>query len=204
MNIKRNSQEPFKEADITVSFEALNFLKSTTGGVSHFAIYFDLITNMATTLVTFDKRGIAVPLGPGQVEASANAMAARWGLSRKVLTRLLSTMQQLGLIELYTSKLTSVATLTAIKAWKTRNGDHCINESIGRHPDQQNIEPSSPDENTVPDCREETEQVPAYDKQTSNKEKETDEELPVMPSKSISDSQRTSAHTGEELPDIGG
>lgn len=130
MNNSNNAQRQFRKVTLCVSPEALAFLGGSTRGVSHFAIFNDLLMNMVTTASSLDKRGIAVPLKPGQAEASANAMAARWELSRKIMTRLLATMQDLGLIDLSTSRLTSVATLTAVRSWRVENGKQFFNPSV--------------------------------------------------------------------------
>ncbi|MCD8282007.1 MAG: hypothetical protein LUC22_01995 [Prevotella sp.] len=217
MNNKRIVTKTFKEAEITVSYEALAFLKGTTGGVSHFAIFADLVMNMATVSATFDKRGITVPLLPGQAEASANSLAGRWGLSRKVLTRLLAAMQQHGLIRLSTSKLTSVATLISVKSWLSEDGDCFTNELTAPQTEQQ-----AADRDTHADTPEETtlsiRELPSADGNNTppssivcdipNKTERTPDKVPDVPSNGSSDgdgrcSQRTTSPDTDKQISVG-
>ena len=59
---KNNTSFPSCTVTITLTPEARNFLAGTTAGVSHFAIYNDLLDNMAIVDTSFSKRGNIVPL----------------------------------------------------------------------------------------------------------------------------------------------
>ncbi|WP_270436447.1 hypothetical protein [Candidatus Bacteroides intestinigallinarum] len=75
---------------------------------------------MATTDSNFKKRGVDVSLKPLEVEASANGLGDKWNLGRKVMTRLLGEMEELGLLKPVKStpqKLTSIATMSAVTDW---------------------------------------------------------------------------------------
>ncbi len=85
-----------------------------TCGIPHLTIYKDLLYGMSVTGCTDRKRGIDVPLKPLEVEASANSFSERWNMSRKVMTRLMSEMEQLGLIKRDANKLRSVLTMAAV------------------------------------------------------------------------------------------
>ena len=108
---------PFRKLSITLSGKALDFLAGTTYGVSHFAIYHALLGNMTTSYHDIAKRGISIELRPYQADASVNALSARFGLGRKVITRLLTTMCQLGIINLTFSKLLTIADMLEVFAY---------------------------------------------------------------------------------------
>lgn len=105
----------FLDITLRLTPDAIAWLNNTTSGVSHFAIFKDLLISMATSDTTTNKRGITVELKPFEVEASTNGLSEKWNIGRKVMTRLLYEMEQLNLIKLKKSKLTSIATITAVK-----------------------------------------------------------------------------------------
>ncbi len=122
MRKTRLPKQPRKGMTLNVSMEALEFLVRTTKGVGHHAIFLDLLNTMATEETSITKRGIVVPLHPCQAEASANALGKRHTIGRKPVTRILRKMEQLGLIRLTPSKLTSVANMTAVTSWTDNEG----------------------------------------------------------------------------------
>ena len=107
---------PFVKLSLTLTAEALGFLAGTTNGVSHFALYHALLVNMCTDYQTITKRGISIKMRPNQSDASVNALSEKFGLGRKVITRLLTTMCQLGIINLTFSKLITVADILDVFA----------------------------------------------------------------------------------------
>lgn len=109
---------PFVKLSLTLSAEALDFLAGTTNGVSHFALYHALLVNMSVCYRTITKRGINIRMRPYQADASVNALSAKFGLGRKVITRLLTTMCQLGIINLTFSKLITIADMLDAFAYK--------------------------------------------------------------------------------------
>lgn len=109
---------PFVKLSLTLSAEALDFLAGTTNGVSHFALYHALLVNMSVGYRTITKRGINIRMRPYQADASVNALSAKFGLGRKVITRLLTTMCQLGIINLTFSKLITIADMLDAFAYK--------------------------------------------------------------------------------------
>lgn len=127
---------------ITLTTEAREFLAGTTAGVSHFAIYNDLLNNMAMMDTSFSKRGNIVPLHTGQAESSAHSMSERWKFGRKSMVRILSTMDDLGIIRLYTSRLASISDMLSVDKCKTNDGDIC-------YPDFSNLPPDPPSDEQV-------------------------------------------------------
>lgn len=109
---------PFVKLSLTLTAEALDFLAGTTNGVSHFALYHALLVNMSAGYQTITKRGINIRMRPYQADASVNALSAKFGLGRKVITRLLTTMCQLGIINLTFSKLITIADMLDAFAYK--------------------------------------------------------------------------------------
>lgn len=109
---------PFVKLSLTLTAEALDFLAGTTNGVSHFALYHALLVNMSASYQTITKRGINIRMRPYQADASVNALSAKFGLGRKVITRLLTTMCQLGIINLTFSKLITIADMLDAFAYK--------------------------------------------------------------------------------------
>ena len=114
MNNKDFQTTQFSAITLHLTPKALLWLNGITHGIPHLTIYNELLFSMATDNVTLVKRGNDVPLKALEVEASANGLGERWHIGRKVMTRLLDEMEQLKLIKLSRSKLTSIATMTAV------------------------------------------------------------------------------------------
>ena len=137
---KNNTSFPSCTVTITLTPEARNFLAGTTAGVSHFAIYNDLLDNMAIVDTSFSKRGNIVPLLTGQAESSAHSMSERWKLGRKSMVRILSTMDDLGIIRLHTSRLASISDMLSVDKCQTNDGDICYPDFSNLPPDPQSDE----------------------------------------------------------------
>lgn len=131
---KNNTSFPSCTVTITLTPEARNFLAGTTAGVSHFAIYNDLLDNMAIVDTSFSKRGNIVPLLTGQAESSAHSMSERWKLGRKSMVRILSTMDDLGIIRLHTSRLASISDMLSVDKCQTMMVTSVIQTSAICHP----------------------------------------------------------------------
>lgn len=80
-----NSKPTFKSVTMTLSREAVEFLSGTTSNVCHGDIFLALVKGMTSETTSFKKRGIDVPLQPGQTEARANSLGLRYGFGRKVI-----------------------------------------------------------------------------------------------------------------------
>ena len=120
MTNRISAQAQFSAVTLLLTPSALLFLNGMTKGIPHLTIYIDLLFSMATTDSNFKKRGVDVSLKPLEVEASANGLGDKWNLGRKVMTRLLGEMEELGLLKLVKStpqKLTSIATMSAVTDW---------------------------------------------------------------------------------------
>lgn len=120
MNNSITTQPQFRAVTLQLTPAALLFLNGITKGIPHLTIYNDLLFSMATVEGTFNKRGIDVLLKPKEVEASANGLGDKWNLGRKVMTRLLKEMEELGLLKPTSntpSKLTSISTMSAVIDW---------------------------------------------------------------------------------------
>lgn len=120
MSNKITMQAQFSAVTLLLTPSALLFLNGMTKGIPHLTIYIDLLFSMATTDSSFKKRGVDVSLKPLEVEASANGLGDKWNLGRKVMTRLLGEMEDLGLLKPVKSapqKLTSIATMSAVTNW---------------------------------------------------------------------------------------
>lgn len=109
---------PFRKLSFSLSGKALDFLAGTTNGVSHFAIYHAMLGNMNPGFNEIFKRGISIKMRPYQADESVNALSAKFGLGRKVITRLLTTMCQLGIINLTFSKLITIADMLDVFAYE--------------------------------------------------------------------------------------
>lgn len=129
-----NNNNPFQEVSISFTPRQLDFLCGATGGVSHCAVFVALVRAMATEPTSFGKRGIDVPLQPCQAEASANSLSVRYGIGRKLMTKLLSAMQDVGLIRLVPSKLTSVASMITVRSWTPLVAGTTATGSEGQQP----------------------------------------------------------------------
>ena len=120
MTTRISTQAQFSAVTLLLTPSALLFLNGMTKGIPHLTIYIDLLFSMAITDSNFKKRGVDVSLKPLEVEASANGLGDKWNLGRKVMTRLLGEMEELGLLKPVKStpqKLTSIATMSAVTDW---------------------------------------------------------------------------------------
>lgn len=143
MNNYISSQPQFRAVTLQLTPAALLFLNGITKGIPHLTIYNDLLLSMATVEGTLNKRGIDVQLKPKEVEASANGLGDKWNLGRKVMTRLLKEMEELGLLKPTSntpSKLTSISTMTAVIDWLPVIGNDSNEPSDQTSADHQNDE----------------------------------------------------------------
>lgn len=122
--INRNPiPQNFGKIRIELTPEACQFLASTTGGVSNWVIYNQLLCSMATSPTNFMKRGIKVALQAGQVEASNNSLMNLFDVGKNPMIDCMAKMVKFGLISRSPSKLTSIADMRAVVAWQDSNGE---------------------------------------------------------------------------------
>lgn len=122
--INRNPiPQNFGKIRIELTPEACQFLAATTGGVSNWVIYNQLLCSMATKPTNFMKRGIKVALQSGQVEASNNSLMKLFDVGKNPMIDCMAKMVNFGLISRSPSKLTSIADMRAVVAWQDSNGE---------------------------------------------------------------------------------
>ncbi len=147
MNIKEIPTAQFSAISLYLTPKSLWWLNGITHGIPHMTIYRDLLFSMATSEMSIDKHGNDVPLKPLEVDASANGLAKRWNIGRKVMERLLKEMEELKLIQLSRSKLTSIATMTAVLDYDAIAPTSDNAPSAESQAEQQNVaQPSSGDD----------------------------------------------------------
>lgn len=106
---------------LSLSSEAIDWLAEsvlTRSGesVSNFALFNNLLRRATPTACLSEDFRRPQMLQPGQFQFSEIGLSEDWNVGRKKVHNLLQTMQRLGLISVFLSRVASVATITCIKA----------------------------------------------------------------------------------------
>ncbi len=124
---------------IRLSKEAIEWLNGTTTDndnhvVGKLTLFLDLLSRMKTEQCTDCSFRRPQIVKPGQAQFSELQLTEQWNMGRKKIHNLLTTMQDLGLIELFNSRTASMLAFVCIQDWSASN---TTNE-----PDAQNIDAS--------------------------------------------------------------
>ena len=103
--------------EIAMGVEAWYFLYGTTCGTCNLFYFFSLLSGMATEDTTYNKRGMAYIIHPGQADGSMLSLAKEWNIGRKAVSRLLEDFSKRGLIRVASNPLTSVIDMVCVKSW---------------------------------------------------------------------------------------
>jgi hypothetical protein len=107
---------------IRLSKEAIEWLNGTTTDhdnhvIGNHSLFFDLLSRMKTEqcIDTSFRRPQIVK--PGQAQFSELQLSEHWNMGRKKIHNLLTTMQNMGLIEVANSRTASMLAFVCIQDW---------------------------------------------------------------------------------------
>lgn len=107
---------------IRLSKEAIEWLSGTTTdhnnhAVGNLSLFLDLLSRMRTTQCTDTSFRRPQIVKPGQTQFSELQLSEQWNMGRKKIHNLLTTMQDLGLIEVANSRTASMLAFACIQDW---------------------------------------------------------------------------------------
>lgn len=116
---------PFSSVILHLSAEAIEWLEGTTednegNKVLHSKIFFGLLRNMRTDSGFDDSFRRPFNLKQGQAQFSENMLATQWSIGRKKMHNFMLKMENLGLIEIYNSRVGSAVTFTCVETWRDK------------------------------------------------------------------------------------
>ena len=103
--------------ELAMSVEAWYFLHGTTCGTCNLFYFFSLLSGMAVTEVSKNKRGLGYIIHPGQVDGSMLSLAKDWGIGRKAVSRLLEDFEWRKLIRTCSNPVTTFIDMVCVKSW---------------------------------------------------------------------------------------
>lgn len=122
---------------IRLSKEAIEWLSGTTTDhdnhtVGNLSLFLDLLSRMRTTQCTDSSFRRPQIVKPGQAQFSELQLSEQWDMGRKKIHNLLTTMQDLGLIEVVNSRTASMLAFVCIQDWSVTN--HTDSTSASQNP----------------------------------------------------------------------
>lgn len=107
---------------IRLSKEAIEWLNGTTTdndnhAVGNLSLFFDLLSRMKTAQCTDTSFRRPQIIKQGQAQFSELQLSEQWNMGRKKIHNLLTTMQDLGLIEVANSRTASMLAFVCIQDW---------------------------------------------------------------------------------------
>src|SRR5574344_1651165 len=107
---------------IRLSKEAIEWLRGTTTDhdnhvVGNHSLFFDLLSRMKTEQSTDNTFRRPQIVKQGQAQFSELQLTEQWNMGRKKIHNLLTTMQDLGLIEVVNSRTASMLAFACIQDW---------------------------------------------------------------------------------------
>lgn len=111
---------------IRLSKEAIVWLRGTTTGhdnhvVGNHSLFFDLLSRMKTEKCTDNSFRRPQIVKQGQAQFSELQLTEQWNMGRKKIHNLLTTMQDLELIEVVNSRTASMLAFVCIQDWSVAN-----------------------------------------------------------------------------------
>ena len=107
---------------ITLSAPQLDYLADKRYLKNRMAYFADLILDAALKPTGGMRHSSAELLQVGQIAKSESQLAKEWGCDRKTVTKVIDTMNELGLITTIKNHVTSVHTINAVAAWIVDKG----------------------------------------------------------------------------------
>lgn len=111
---------------LVLSESQTRFLATSKYGIDRMKALVSLIEQASTSCHEYRKKGFEVNVQVGQVVISEVELSHLWGCDRKTVSRVLDTMNELGLVATEQNNRTSIHTLLCVSAWYV-NGQKILN-----------------------------------------------------------------------------
>ena len=111
---------------LVLSESQTRFLASSKYGIDRMKALVSLIEHASTSCHEYRKKGFETNVQVGQVVFSEVDLSRLWGCDRKTVSRVLDTMNELGLVATEQNNRTSIHTLLCVSAWYV-NGQKILN-----------------------------------------------------------------------------
>lgn len=119
---KYKTPSHIQSLSIRLSKEAIEWLNGTTtdhdnNAIGNLSLFLDLLSRMKTTQCTDTSFRRPQIVKPGQAQFSELQLSEQWNMGRKKIHNLLTTMQDLGLIDVVNSRTASMLAFVCIQDW---------------------------------------------------------------------------------------
>lgn len=111
---------------LVLSESQARFLATSKYGIDRMKALMSLIEHAATAEHDYEQKGFATTVHIGQLVMSEVELSRLWKCDRKTVSRVLDTMNELGLVATKQNNRTSIHTLLCISAWYV-NGQMVVN-----------------------------------------------------------------------------
>ena len=111
---------------LVLSESQARFLATSKYGIDRMKALMSLVELASTENRTYEKKGFSANLNVGQLVMSEVELSRLWKCDRKTVSRVLDTMNELGIVSTTQNNRTSIHTLLCVSAWYV-NGQRVIN-----------------------------------------------------------------------------
>ena len=111
---------------LVLSESQARFLATSKYGIDRMKALMSLVELASTENRTYEKKGFSANLNVGQLVMSEVELSRLWKCDRKTVSRVLDTMNELGIVSTMQNNRTSIHTLLCVSAWYV-NGQTVVN-----------------------------------------------------------------------------
>ena len=111
---------------LVLSESQARFLATSKYGIDRMKALMSLVELASTENCTYEKKGFSANLNVGQLVMSEVELSRLWKCDRKTVSRVLDTMNGLGIVSTTQNNRTSIHTLLCVSAWYV-NGQMIVN-----------------------------------------------------------------------------
>lgn len=111
---------------LVLSESQARFLATSKYGIDRMKALMSLVELASTENRTYEKKGFSANLNVGQLVMSEVELSRLWKCDRKTVSRVLDTMNELGIVSTTQNNRTSIHTLLCVSAWYV-NGQMVVN-----------------------------------------------------------------------------
>ena len=111
---------------LVLSENQARFLATSKYGIDRMKALMSLVELASTENRTYEKKGFYANLNVGQLVMSEVELSRLWKCDRKTVSRVLDTMNKLGIVSTTQNNRTSIHTLLCVSAWYV-NGQMVVN-----------------------------------------------------------------------------
>ena len=111
---------------LVLSESQARFLATSKYGIDRMKALMSLVELASTENRTYEKKGFSANLNVGQLVMSEVELSRLWKCDRKTVSRVLDTMNELGIVSTTQNNRTSIHTLLCVSAWYI-NGQMVVN-----------------------------------------------------------------------------